>query len=117
MIIDDLIGTAGWKKLFLLWLPLVGTLNPVSRMYLGSHSGDQVVYAIFNSVAMIVLYHFVVQKKIYELFKSGLKGHRFGLILTITTILFLIAIAAPIIVYEVNASNRRYPQIYIDRLN
>jgi uncharacterized membrane protein len=102
MIIDDLIGTSGCKKLFLLWLPLVGVLNPISRMYLGSHSGDQVLYAIFNSVALIVLFHFVLQKKIYQLFKSALTGRHFKLILIVTTLLFLLAISAPIITFEVN---------------
>lgn len=117
LIIDDLIGTAGKKKLLLLWMPLVGSLNPVSRMYLGSHSADHVVYATFNSVAMLVLYHFFLQKKIYQLFKAALKGHHFTSILVVNTIILLLALSVPFTLYEVNIRYRSYPQIYLDRLN
>lgn len=117
IIIDDLIGTVGWKKVFLLWLPLVGSMNPVSRMYLGSHSGDQVVYAIFNSVALIVLYHFYFQRKIYKLFKNALLGKHSILLFTLNTILYLVVLAVPLILYEVNTTEQGYSQIYIDRIN
>jgi len=94
--------------MFLLFVALIGVLNPLSRMYLGSHSGDQILYGLFNSVAVMVLYRYVLQRKVYKLMKNALQGRHFRLILIFNTIVYLAALAVAIIFYEINTASRPY---------
>ena len=89
----------------------------LSRMFLGSHSADQVIYGLFNSLAALVLYRYCLQYKIYQLYKSCLRGVRTGSIMLANTFVYILVLAAPIVVYEVNTSHRVFQQLYIDRLN
>lgn len=104
--VSDLVGTKGWKKLLLLWIIVFGTMVSLSRMFLGSHSADQVIYGLFNSLAALVLYRYCLQYKIYQLYKSCLRGVRTGSIMLANTFVYILVLAAPIVVYEVNTSHR-----------
>jgi len=95
----------------------IGILNPISRMFLGSHSGDQILYGLFNSLIAAVLFRYVLQRQIYKLMKNALLGRHYNLILALNTIIFLLAIAVTVIFYEVNTEHRLYPQLYIDRFS
>jgi hypothetical protein len=102
------VGTKGWKKLLLVFVVLMGVMLPISRMVLGSHSGDQVLYAIFNSIAAGVLYRYIIQGKIYKLMKNSLQGRHFRSILTLNTFFLLVTLAIPVIFYEINTASRPY---------
>jgi len=45
----------------LIFVLLSGVFVPVSRMYLGAHSSDQILAGLTFSFAFTVLYRFVIQ--------------------------------------------------------
>ena len=116
-VISDFIGTKGWKKLLFLFLVLTSVLMPLSRMYLGMHSADQVVTGLLYSFIAVVLYRYHIQEKIYNLVAMTLKGHKKGFIFILTTLAFLLCLSIPIILYETNLHNRSFNQTHLNNLN
>lgn len=55
----------------LVWLPislLIAVLTPVSRLYLGAHSADQVLLGLLLGFGWLVIYKYGLQAAIYALF-------------------------------------------------
>jgi len=68
ILLSDFIGTG--KKKFYLYLWFVVAIGVViSRMYLGAHSLDQVVYGSLIGMSYLIIYKFWVQKFLYQTLK------------------------------------------------
>lgn len=115
-IISDVIGY-GRRKLWALVLLFFCIMVPISRMYLGVHSANQIFFGLTLGLIFLVLYKFVYQKYLYFLFWSMLMKHEKVKKLAITIILNVIALVVPIIFYEVNVANRPIPKSDIHNLN
>jgi membrane-associated phospholipid phosphatase len=59
-LLSDFLGT-GRKKVFLLIWAIVAVLVVISRMYLGAHSFDQVVFGSLIGLSFLVIYRFWFQ--------------------------------------------------------
>lgn len=116
-VISDIIGTKGWKKLLLLWIILTGTLVPISRQYLGSHTSDQVTSGILHSMSALILYKYLLQDHIYRLAIKTMKGLSIKLTLVLNSLFFLISIAVPFIIYGYNVNNRTFDASYLSLMN
>lgn len=115
-LITDITGP-GFLQLGYLF-PLVAiVLVPISRMYLGAHSGNQVLMGLTFGLGMCVLYRYVFQRWLYWLFERLLNKHY-----KVCTMLWLIpvnllCIAAPLIVFGIDSNSREVPQQYMDMLS
>jgi len=116
-IISDFIGTQGWKKMFLLWILITGTLIPLSRQYLGSHTADQVTSGVLHSMAALIFYKCYFQDKIYRTIINTFKGFSLGLTITINSICFGLSIAVPFIIYSINVDKKPFNPAYIALMN
>lgn len=116
-IISDLIGTGGWKKLILVWILFTGTLIPISRQYLGSHTADQVTSGVLHSMCALILYKCHFQSSIYRLISKTFQGVSLKITLIINTICFLISIAVPFIIYSYNVNNKIFDPIFLASMN
>jgi hypothetical protein len=70
------------------------------------------VYAL----AVLVMYRFAIQEKLYEMIKSLLyqKGE---FMVVVNTLLFFAMMATPIIIYEINLNRNPFEQVQVDNLN
>ena len=116
-VIADLIGTAGWRKIILIWIVLTGTLIPISRQYLGSHTADQVTSGLLHSITALILYKCLFQNAIYRLLARAFKGISMGVLLVLNTICFGLSIAVPFIIYRINIYDRIFNPAYITLMN
>lgn len=116
-IISDLIGTGGWKKFLLIIVLLTGSLIPLSRQYLGSHSSDQVICGLLNSLAWLVLYKYLFQAQIFKLLQNSVLGISRLSIFLFTTLIYLVSFIAPFTIYEYNTRNRPFNDANIALLN
>lgn len=59
--LSDIIGTK--TNRYLLWITIksTGVLIPLSRLYLGSHSTDQITSGLLHSISFLILYKFFFQ--------------------------------------------------------
>jgi membrane-associated phospholipid phosphatase len=116
-IISDCVGTRGWHRL--LWLPLALLIALISlaRQYLGSHAADQVLYGLVNTLAILILYKYWLQEKIYRMFLCSIRGQVRGRILLFLVALLLLTTAVPFILYEVNTEHRPIDPRFIARIN
>lgn len=101
-----MIGTKGYKKFALLVAVLTGILIPISRQYLGSHTADQVTSGVLHSLAALIFYRYFLHQKIWNFLNRICLGLSSTLATIITTIIFLISIAVPFIIYAININHR-----------
>ena len=71
-LISDVIGTGPKKMLTAIWVILVA-LVMVSRMYLGAHSLDQVIFGGLVGLSCLIAYKVFLQKEIYRSIEDCLK--------------------------------------------
>ena len=59
----------GYLKYKILAVPLtiLWVVMPLSRMYLGMHSANQVLFGLTLGMIFLILYKYVYQKELYEL--------------------------------------------------
>jgi membrane-associated phospholipid phosphatase len=67
-LLSDFIGT-GKRKVFLFIWAVVGVLVMISRMFLGAHSLDQVVFGSLIGLSFLVIYRFWLQQFLYDTFR------------------------------------------------
>ena len=104
-LVTDITGPGYYQLGYL--FPLVAiVLVPISRMYLGAHSGNQVLMGLTFGLGMCVLYRYVFQRWLYWLYEKLLSK-----IYRIRTMLWLIPvnllfIAAPLIIFGISSTSR-----------
>lgn len=90
---------------------------PVSRMYLGVHSANQIFFGLVLGQIFLVLYKYVYQKYLYYLYWGLLMKHHKYKKLIIAVIVHILALIVPIIFYNVNLKDRPIPEKDIENLN
>lgn len=116
LLLSDFVGTGRSRVYLYVWFFMaVGVV--ISRMYLGAHSLDQVVYGTLIGLAFLVIYKYWLQAFLYQTLKELLNQNKKKLYFIITTILTLIFIIIPYICYHLNSQNRPIYQPLLDNLN
>jgi membrane-associated phospholipid phosphatase len=82
---------------------------PISRMYLGVHSANQILFGLVLGQIFLILYKYLYQKYIYFLFWSILMKHQKKRKLIIAIIIHVLALIVPIIFYKINLEQRPVP--------
>lgn len=115
-VICDMLGT-GPRNLYLAEPLIFGIFVPLSRFYLGSHSGDHVFSSITYGFAFALLYKFHFQKMVFCLFSTLLNGRKKQMYLAIIIILQILMMIPPIIEYENNTIKNRLGDYFLYRMN
>ncbi len=115
-IVTDIICT-GRYKLLLLWPLILLICGSLSRLYLGSHSSDQVLSSLVYSFGFAVLYKYQIQRLLWRLFSYFLRTKIILIPFICTFILQVLLFVPAIILYEVNVRNNRLGGYYLGRLN
>jgi len=66
--IADVFGFGPFKIIGWLVIVAMAVLIPISRMYLGAHSANQVVMGLLLGLIFCVLYHYFFQRILYNYF-------------------------------------------------
>jgi predicted neutral ceramidase superfamily lipid hydrolase len=78
----------------------------ISRMYLGAHSLDQIIFGGLLGFAFLIIYKYQFQKMMYSAVTNILSLKNKKLYLIINTLLFVMFLVLPIVEYLINSSNR-----------
>lgn len=115
-LVSDTIGYLKWKVLS---IPLAALFiaMPLSRMYLGVHSADEVFYGVLLGFIALVIFKYVYQKELYELFWEYLTGLRSNWKIVALIGMNIVSIIIPIVFFLYGLNHRPMPQKYIDNLN
>lgn len=98
-ILSDSIGTRKWGKILYIPLALIWILMPISRMYLGVHSANQVLFGLTLGMISLILFKYIYQKELFELFWQFLTDIKHKLKIVALVSLHLVTIALPLIFY------------------
>jgi hypothetical protein len=79
-------------------------LVPVSRMYLGAHSANQVMQGLLNGLGFLVLYRYVIRELLSQYLSSFLKRTHTLAIISGTIITHILCIIVPMITYKIKVS-------------
>lgn len=104
-ILTDNFGFGKWR-IGWIFLTIFGVFVPLSRMYLGAHSADQIVLGLFVGLAFTVLYRFVYQKMIYTYFWMLISEIPNILVIILTVLTELIVYIIAVVFYILNGENR-----------
>ena len=113
-IVSDTIGY-GKRKLWVFPLFVISVMVPISRMYLGVHSANQILFGLSLGFCFLVLYKYIYQKALYELYWEMVLGPMKLVKILGIVLLNLIVIAIPMIFFQVNADQR--PMLDKDLIN
>lgn len=115
-IVSDSIGY-GKHKFWTIFLFVAGIMVPISRMYLGVHSANQILFGLVLGLIFLILYKYVYQRYLYYLYWSLLMNHKKWQKLTIAIIIHIFSFIVPIVFYNINLSERPVPAKHIENLN
>ena len=105
-LIADRLGFLGYRRALWLFLVGIGILVPVSRMYLGSHSANQVVMGLTLGLTFAVLYRYIFQKFLYEFFWE-LVSKPVSVVKVVLVVLLQVGFfCLSIIFYQLNSESR-----------
>lgn len=79
---------------------------PVSRMYLGVHSANQILIGLAYGFIFLIAYRYFYQKVLYNFFWDLLVRTKNKIQIAIIILLNIIVIVIPIIFYQINAAER-----------
>ena len=117
-IVSDTLGYGRYRQ-WTIPLFILGVMVPVSRMYLGVHSANQILFGLTLGFISLVLYKYIFQKALYQFYWNMLIGHKKFRIIKILGVVFLnlVVIGIPIIFYQINLVERPMVQKDIINLN
>jgi hypothetical protein len=115
-VITDLTGL-GYYSLGSLFPVVVAVLVPLSRMYLGAHSGNEVLMGLTLGFGMCVLYRLLLQRKLYRVFELLLDKYWRRATMIWAGLFNILCIAAPLIIFGLSSTNRPVPDEYIAMLS
>ena len=90
---------------------------PVSRMYLGVHSANQILIGLTMGFIFLVAYRYIYQKVLYKFFWNLLVIKKDHLRLVLIILLHIIVIVIPIIFFSINSAERPMLKKDLDNLN
>jgi hypothetical protein len=79
---------------------------PWAKMYLGSHSVDQLVNGLFYSFAFLVLYRYYFREKLFKLVSFMMNPDKRKTKFLIVSTIHLMLLIPPIILYQINMNYR-----------
>lgn len=115
-IVSDCIGY-GKHRFWTIFLFVVCVMVPISRMYLGVHSANQIFFGLVLGLIFLILYKYVYQRYLYYLYWGLLMNHRKWQKLTVAVIVHVLSFIVPIVFYRINLSQRPIPAKDIENLN
>ena len=104
-IISDVLGTGPKKVGIFVWL-FLSALVMMSRMYLGAHSLDQIVFGGMLGLCFLVYYKFFLQELLYRTIINILNNRHKQFYFMANTVIAIIFLTLPIIVYVISLQNR-----------
>ena len=87
--ISDVFGCGPKKVWTFVWL-FVAIMVMISRMYLGAHSLDQIVFGGLLGLSFLVYYKFFLQELLYETVINILNGKHKKFYAIVNTIIFFV---------------------------
>lgn len=115
-ILSDFVGTGPKKVLVGIWL-ILSALVLLSRMYLGAHSLDQIIFGALLGFAFLIIYKYQFQRMMYQAAINIFSQKNKQLYLIINTVILILFVGLPICEYLINHSNRPIDQTEIDAIN
>jgi len=103
--ISDVFGCGPKKIWTYVWL-FISIMVMISRMYLGAHSLDQIVFGGLLGLAFLVYYKFFLQELLYETVINILNGKHRKFYAIVTTVIFFVFLSIPIIAYIIESTSR-----------
>lgn len=104
-VFTDYVGMGKGKFMFVVVM-LFGALEPLSRMMVGSHSANEVIFGTTLGMAILVLYRFYLQEALYRIYFNILAKRKTCVYATMIVVCALIYLIIPVIFYSVNVQNR-----------
>jgi hypothetical protein len=80
---------------------------PIASFQLGSHSIDQLLNGVLMSLATLMLYRCLLQRKLYNVMVKALRVVSMRRVLICNTALLLLSIIIPIGMYTINTKIRK----------
>jgi hypothetical protein len=71
----------------------------ISRMYLGDHSLDQIIFGALLGITFLVIYRFKLQYLLYNIIATLIKLEHKLFYFVVNTIALIVAILVPLIIY------------------
>ena len=90
---------------------------PVSRMYLGVHSANQIMIGLTVGLIFVTAYRYVYQKALYRFFWDLLVKTKNTLRIALIVICNVVVVIIPIIFFIINSTERPMEKKDIDNLN
>jgi hypothetical protein len=115
-ILTDIIGYGKFRFAGLI-LIILGFIVPISRMYLGVHSANQIIIGMTIGVIFLTMYRFKLQETLYNLYCTFLTKSTNLFYLFFVVLSQLICTAIPIIVFQINIDNRPMEIRDLENLN
>ena len=106
-IFADFIGLGPFRVAVIL-LTLFAVFIPLSRLYLGVHSVDQILCGMVMSFAFLVIYKYFAQKQLFKYLHACAFNKKIGLLLLLTIFINIVLFAVPLILYVVQTTSRTF---------
>lgn len=111
----------GYGKKYWAAFPLIvlGAMVPLSRMYLGVHSLNQILFGLSLGFVSLIMFKYIYQKALYELYWEMLMKNTGNKTIKIAGIVILniLCLLIPIMFFELNVENRPMLEKDIQNLN
>ncbi len=103
-LLSDFLSCTSNKARMLLVL-LLALLVPQSRMYLGVHSANQIMFGLTLGITLNTTYRYFFQERLYT-FYGNLLILKKAIYLLLTIIAHILFIAIPFVIFELNVMNK-----------
>ena len=97
-LLSDFIGLGPKKVLIGVWT-VIAALVLISRMFLGAHSLDQIVFGGLLGLAFLIMYKYKFQELLYYVIQDILAFRHRLFYAVCNTVIFIIFLVVPIIIY------------------
>jgi hypothetical protein len=104
-LISDVIGHGPKKIGIIIWLIVAG-LVMMSRMYLGAHSLDQIVFGGMLGLSFLIYYKYFLQDLLFKTIINILNDRHKKFYFIINTLFAIIFLTIPIVVYVMSVQNK-----------
>jgi hypothetical protein len=88
----------------------------ISRMYVGAHSLDQIVFGGLLGLAFLIYYKFFLQELLYQMVTNILNNRHKRFYFVVTTIIAIIFITLPVVIYLITTQQGPVNQVYLDNI-
>lgn len=115
-IVSDQLGFGSFNQGWV-FLAVISVMIPVSRMYLGVHSANQILMGLCLGFAFCVAFHYGYQKALYRFYWDLLVRVRRMIIVIGIIVLNVVVIVIPIIIFIINSNERPMAEQDLTNMN